>query len=459
VVVVLATSACGTLQIDTEPAGSVNESAGSAADVSMTVVSDSTLAPVEAPTETADVEEASEPVNEASEITEEDETWRQFTDYRLGISIRFPREMATFRGSCTWKEDEGSFRPEPALVPVQIFEDTDAVYIAPEYYHELAEEWQDGGRTYYDACNLVTNSIELLQDPNAFKEPYWELVVEDVQNEAELDGFIKARYGSGCSVGEQLPSLQDGVYDVRIQGDGKDLAESQCPLNFATVVKYFPAGNKVVAWDRGQSYSFPADVNYSVVYDQEMEDSFRFLTESSSDEDGMALSSPAIGETEGTSGNNTSDGDYQGWQPYHNAQLGYSLMVPGAAEVMSQDPNERVAFIGPEIEGKPQFQFMIVHYDIDSAAADTFMQDIVEGHRTFLESMSEPTEGQVEELVIAGEPAIRTIYPAINGAEPRDDYSFVHEGQMYTISITHFDGLEDEALNELFLQSFTFEQS
>ena len=39
---------------------------------------------------------------------------------------------------------------------------------------------------------------------------------------------------------------QDGVYDVSIQGDGKDLSETLCPLNYATVVKYYPKGNKVI---------------------------------------------------------------------------------------------------------------------------------------------------------------------------------------------------------------------
>jgi len=246
--------------------------------------------------------EITQPLTTNSEITELDETWNQFTDYRLGFSIKFPKEMATFRGSCTWKEDQGSYRPEVALVPVKIFEDTSAVYIGAEYFYELAGERQEGGRSFYDECNPVTNSLALLQDPDSFKEPFWKLVVEEIHDEDELDSFIKARYGSGCSLGEQSVSNQDGVYDVQIQGDGKGL-DGQCPINYATVVKYFPAGSKVVAWDRGQSYHFPADVNYSVVYDQEMEDSFRFLTGTATE---------------------TADFDTSGWQTYSNEAVGYS---------------------------------------------------------------------------------------------------------------------------------------
>jgi hypothetical protein len=251
--------------------------------------------PVETAAEAEMDPETGPPLVTDSEITELDETWNQFIDHQRGFSIDFPKEMATTRGDCTWNEEQGSFRPETALVPVQIFEDADAVYIAAEHYFELAGKRTEDGRSYFDECNLVTNSLELLQDPDAYKEPYWQLVVVDVQNDGELDSFIKERYGPGCSVGEQTPSTQDGVYDVSIQGDGKSLEETQCPINYVTVVKYFPAGGKLVAWDRGQANYFPADVNYAVTYDQEMEDSFRFLTEPS--DELLSYTNPEYGFT------------------------------------------------------------------------------------------------------------------------------------------------------------------
>jgi hypothetical protein len=102
---------------------------------------------------------------------------------------------------------------------------------------------------------------------------------------------------------------------------------------------------------------------------------------------------------------------------------------------------------------------MVVHYDIDAAEANNFMQDLSEGHRAFLESMGKTAEGQVEEMVIAGEPAIKLSFPAINESDPRDDYFFVHDGKVFTFSISHFGGVENQALNNSFLQSITFEQS
>jgi hypothetical protein len=107
----------------------------------------------------------------------------------------------------------------------------------------------------------------------------WKIVAVAVHDDAELEAFIKSRYGSGCSIKEKEASEQEGVYRVRIQGDGKDLSETLCPVNYATVVNYYPEGNKVIAWDLGQASTFVGALDYSVTYDQEVVESFWFLTE------------------------------------------------------------------------------------------------------------------------------------------------------------------------------------
>jgi len=229
-----------------------------------------TAVPAVTPTEVAVETPGQTPTGEViqpSEMVSLDETWNQYVNYRLGFSIKFPKTMVTFYGSCRWNEENGdhSYRPDPAIVPVKVFEDVDTVYIAGEYYHELAgettETTADGGmRYYYAECNKVNNSLALLQDPENHYQQMWKMVVKDIYNDDELDGFIKSRYGAGCSLGEKVASeQQDGVYDVRIQGDGKDLPETQCPLNYGTVLKYYPQANRVIAWDLGQAYTFAAD--------------------------------------------------------------------------------------------------------------------------------------------------------------------------------------------------------
>ena len=131
VIVVLLISACGTLEIDTEPTTSETEVAvitSGASQVTMIPEFEETNAvdeviptPVEASVEVDDVVAVSETASKASEIIDLDETWNQYTNYRLGFTIRFPKEMAAFVGSCYWNEEQQSYRPEMAFLPVGIF--------------------------------------------------------------------------------------------------------------------------------------------------------------------------------------------------------------------------------------------------------------------------------------------------------------------------------------------------
>jgi hypothetical protein len=279
----------------------------------------STEASSEIPAPTPSEEEE---VTRAAEIISLDETWNQYTNYELGFSIKFPKEMAAHRGSCYWNEEQGSYRPEMAFLPVQIFEDADAVYIAPEHYFDLAGERVEENKSYYDECNQITNSLELLRDHEIPMVPFWKLVTQEVRDEGELEGFIKARYFSGCSLGEQVASAQEGVFDVKILGDGKDLAVSQCPMNYGYVVKYFPSGGRVIAWNTGQAYTFLSAVDRGGGYDFEMIESFRFLTET-----------PSVSSADSTEPDS-------GWTSYVNTDYGFSLQYPAtwtAAEVNDEE--------------------------------------------------------------------------------------------------------------------------
>ena len=97
-----------------------------------------------------------------------------------------------------------------------------------------------------------------------------------INNEAELESFIQDRYGDGCSLGDQVVTDHDGVFDVRIEGDGLDMSETECPVNYMTVLKYYPAENKVASWHMGQSVHF-MDETQMDGYDTDMLTSFRFL--------------------------------------------------------------------------------------------------------------------------------------------------------------------------------------
>jgi hypothetical protein len=215
-----------------------------------------------------------------SEIISLDDTWSQYVNYRLSFSIRFPKMMMTQYGSCKWNADDGdhSYRPEPALIPVRVFEDASVVYIAPEYYYELSEETCNDGQCYYAECTKVMNTLVLLQDSESIYQQMWRFVVEEVHSDEELDEFIKSRYGSGCKLGEKVLVGQGGVYEVGIEEEEGE-SEAECPhlrWTYASgfEVRYCEKANKAIAMYLNGYSTFLGDERGLVTYDEEMRDSF-----------------------------------------------------------------------------------------------------------------------------------------------------------------------------------------
>ncbi|MBU4380953.1 hypothetical protein L6255_03475 [Candidatus Parcubacteria bacterium] len=210
----------------------------------------------------------------SSSLTSIDQTWDLYTNHKYGFSIKVPKKMFHGYGSmCEWKTD--SYRPKGGIVPVKIFEDEN-VYISSEYFYELTGETVKNSIHYYSGCDKVINSLSYLKDDKYFQQQSWEFVIRDISNDIELENFIKEHYGSGCKLGSQNPSNQSDVFDISIQGDGKDLEETKCPLNYMTVLKYYPEKNIAVSWHLGQATTFVADESYQNVYDQKMVESFKF---------------------------------------------------------------------------------------------------------------------------------------------------------------------------------------
>jgi len=369
-----------------------------------------------------------------SEITMLDETWFLYSNYQLGFSIKFPRTKTHHRGSCVWIEEDGdhSYRPRYALVPVKIFEEENTVYMTSEYQHELSGETRetnaDGGtRIFFSECEAVMNSLELLHDSEYYQE-MWEIVVRDIHDDQELDTFLESRYGSGCGLGEKVMSGQDGVYDIRVG----------CPLGGGTVVKYHPEGNKVIAWNTGQAYTFSADVTNSVNRDQEMVDSFRFLTGESTD-------------TSHDTSQDSADYDYTGWQTYSNDELGYSLMYPGSAEVMGGNLDEAVEFVGPigEVDHWPWF--LIHHFDSEffNPPSGTDVQQ-------WIADSNIPYEPVDQDVTIGGLPAVRFSFGGSPMAYASDEYYIIYGDQLLRITILHTELAQDWYLYDQFLNSIAF---
>lgn len=201
-----------------------------------------------------------------------------YTNNKLAFSIHIPSHMVVFGGGCQYNQTEQSYRPQTSAVPVVTFEDGNSVYLTHDYYYFLGGEQKTtrgvGTVSSFSTCNKVTNTLELLKDQKNFHENKWKIIVETVKNDTELNSFIQKTYGSGCHVGEQQPSKQEGVYDVTINGDGKDLGETQCPINYLLALKYYPEKQKVATWALGQACTFFTEDQTCL--DSQISESFRF---------------------------------------------------------------------------------------------------------------------------------------------------------------------------------------
>lgn len=209
--------------------------------------------------------------------TSVDDLWNKYTNSDLGFSLKVLKNMREPYGQCAYSDKNGdhSYRPSESSVPVKIFEEGSTVYIASEYLYRLKGETKENSRTYYSGCERIANTPAIIKDRNNYFSPEWTIVIKSIIDDSQLDKFLKERYGEGCSLGEKKPSKQTGVFDIVIQGDGKDMGETKCLINYMTVVKYYPAKQKLAAWDIGQACNFYYP-NIETCRDKEMTDSFMF---------------------------------------------------------------------------------------------------------------------------------------------------------------------------------------
>lgn len=210
-------------------------------------------------------------------LTSIDDLWNKYTNPALSFSLKVLKNMVEPYGQCNYSNQNGdhSYRPKEASVPVKIFEEENNVYLAAEYFYKLTGETKENNRSYFSGCDKVINSAATVKDMKTYFSPSWRIVIKPIANDSELDKFLKDRYGQGCSLGEKKAAGQNGVFDIKIKGDGKEPPESKCFINYMTVVKYYPAKRKVAAWDIGQACSFYYPT-IETCHDTEMTDSFTF---------------------------------------------------------------------------------------------------------------------------------------------------------------------------------------
>ncbi len=204
-----------------------------------------------------------------------DNTWNLYKMTYLGFSIKIPKEMYFPGALCTYSTKNGdhSYRPQGGIVPVTLLNKPGNAVFVNATYSALAGESVDDGRHYYSKCNKTVVDFDNLND-DPIGTAYWDIKVKQIENDADLLAFARDNFGSSCTV--KKTAAGDGIYDVSIVSDGKDLGESGCPINYMYAFKYSPEKKLAVTWALGQACTFVESDQFDCNDDSALK-SFKFL--------------------------------------------------------------------------------------------------------------------------------------------------------------------------------------
>lgn len=218
-------------------------------------------------------------------LTSSEEIWKDYNSTELSFSIKIPKIVYGV---------DRCFSNRTIWVPVKVFEDKEngIAYITQEYYYD---NWDSKLQNHTESCKKIIRTIDSLKEErevvvqindkvqtNANPFLTWVIIIKDINNDAELNKFIKDTYGFGCFIEKKEPWKQEGVYEIKIKGEdwdeGTDLGNTTCPFNYTYKILYAPEKNKIMSVNLGQECGFTTDPNFKLYkcYDEEMIDSFEF---------------------------------------------------------------------------------------------------------------------------------------------------------------------------------------
>lgn len=191
--------------------------------------------------------------------------WIDYKNEEYGFMFRYPSLSID---SKLWTNlPEGL----DVLLPNQVLSKNNNFYLHQKY--DISFDWQTGE-------SVKTENTFIPEYDNTSKYPLsWHFVILNVENEDDLDKIIKQKLGSGCSYKAKIPTQFSGNYRVEINGDGKDLGSTLCPVNYTNYIIYSPVQKRVAFWSTGQECQIGLGFFYDNCFDQKISESFHFLSE------------------------------------------------------------------------------------------------------------------------------------------------------------------------------------
>ena len=197
-------------------------------------------------------------------LTENDANNYLYTNNKIGFSLVVPKTFASDKENC--KKVDDSYQAYMGIAPVTFFENGDTFYFAGKYFYRLTGEQKittgSGGAYITKFSGCQKEDVSLASIKNNSYTTVFKFYTANVKNDNELENYIKSKYGTGCKLGEKTLS-SNGTYSVKILGDGKELGETQCPINFMIDTEYNPTKGKVVIFELGQDCSFNKEITPS----------------------------------------------------------------------------------------------------------------------------------------------------------------------------------------------------
>jgi len=183
--------------------------------------------------------------NPSETITSKD-GWKNYSSSKLGISFQYPEKVSNQVSGLDGADE---------FVPVKVVEDAEreSIYLTYGPYSDTLESLR----------SQTENATTEYGTPNPSTKPFygWKMITKKVQNDDELNAFVKDRYGKGCYVGEREEQPQKGVYKLTIKGEdwgkeGIDLGNTTCPWGAVQELLQATNSKVIVSINRGQEASF-----------------------------------------------------------------------------------------------------------------------------------------------------------------------------------------------------------
>jgi len=195
--------------------------------------------------------------------------WVDYKNEEYGFMLRYPKVSVD---NYLW----GAALPEgvsisDVLLPNQILSKNNNFYLHEKY--DVSINQKTG-----ELIKTENTSVPEYNGPG-YPVP-WNIVILEVKNENDLDKIIKQKLGSGCSYKTRIPTAFNDNYRIEMNGDGKDLGSTACPVNYVNYIIYNPVQGKVAFWGTGQECQIGLD--FINCFDAEISNSFHFYDEQKS---------------------------------------------------------------------------------------------------------------------------------------------------------------------------------